>query len=305
MTNPTGQDLAQAVESYLMHCQKTRRLSRHTCSAYKTDLAVFRALASAEPVDSQTIVAALEKIIQNPAHKPTTIGRRVVAVHGFLNWWDQSLVHEVFSRIKFKMKKPKRLPRTIPKGELNLLLVGARDAPPKLVGEEMRLILLLFASTGLRVSELCSLRMLDVDAITGELKVFGKGSKERVVVIANTEVRTALGKYICEKRAQVLPTAPLFPNKRGKAIAPKWVQIRLRRVADISGVRRRVTPHMLRHTAATLLIEGGVDIRFVQRLLGHANLATTEIYTHVSDRALRSALERADVMRGFIGTPAL
>ena len=78
----------------------------------------------------------------------------------------------------------------------------------------------------------------------------------------------------------------------------------LQRVAEVSGVRRRVTPHMFRHTAATLLVEEGVDIRFVQRLLGHANLSTTEIYTHVSDQALRSALERADVMKGFVGSSA-
>jgi site-specific recombinase XerD len=130
MTSLTNKDLTQAIKSHLTYCQKARRLSRHTCSAYKTDLTVFQALVGAGSVDCQTIVTGLEKIIGNPVHKPATIGRRVVAIHGFLNWWDQSLVHEVFSRIKFRMKKPKRLPRTIPRSELNLILAGARDANP-------------------------------------------------------------------------------------------------------------------------------------------------------------------------------
>lgn len=247
----------------------------------------------------------LERIIGNPVHKPATIGRRVVAIHGFLNWWDQLLAREVLSSIKFRMRRPKRLSRTIPRGELNLILAGARDAPSGQVGHEMHLILLLLASTGLRVSELCSLRLLDIDSGRGELKVFGKGARERVVVVANMDVRAALERYIRENRQGATLAAPLFPNKRGKPITPKWVQMRLRRIAGISGVQRKVTPHMFRHTAATLLIEGGVDIRFVQRLLGHANLATTEIYTHVSDQALRTALERADVMRGFLEAPAL
>jgi integrase/recombinase XerD len=184
------------------------------------------------------------------------------------------------------MKRPRRLPKTIPKGELDLLLACARDS--SLVGQELHLILLVLASTGLRVSEPCSLRPDDVDAEKGELNVFGKGAKERVAVIANANVRAALRSHIEEQREGALPTAPLFCNSRGGSITPKWVQMRLRRLAEISGVRRRITPHMFRHTAATLLIEGGVDIRFVQRLLGHADIAITVIYTHVSDQALRS-----------------
>lgn len=124
-----------------------------------------------------------------------------------------------------------------------------------------------------------------------------------MVVIANETLRSALESYIEEHRDRTLPAAPLFCNSQGRAITPKVVQLWLQRVAEVSGVRRRVTPHMFRHTAATLLVEEGVDIRFVQRLLGHAELSTTEIYTYVRDRALRSALQRADVMRGYVGSP--
>jgi integrase/recombinase XerD len=198
------------------------------------------------------------------------------------------------------MKTPKGLPKTIPKRELNLLLTGAQASSSSPVGPHLHLILVLLASTGLRISELCALRLLDIDVEKGELQVFGKGSKERIVVIANATVRMTLGTYIEKHRDMAHPTAPLFCNKWGRAITPKWVSARLKLVAEISGVRRKITPHMFRHTAATLLIEGGVDIRFVQRLLGHSNISTTEIYTHVSDQALRSALELADVMQRFV-----
>lgn len=301
MTSSANVELVPAIRSYLTYCQKSRRLSHHTCSAYRSDLAIFREIVNADFADSETIVAALEKIIEDQAFKPATVGRRVTSVHGFVNWCDESLAHEVFSRIKFKMRRSRRLPKTIPRSELNLLFARARDAHSGVAGRQMHLIMVLLASTGLRISELCSLRLLDVDIERGEVKVFGKGAKERVVVIANSTVRAALGKYIVELREGAPATAPLFYNKRGRVIAPKWVQTRLISLAEASGVRRRITPHMFRHTAATLLIEGGVDIRFVQRLLGHANLSTTEIYTHVSDQSLRAALERADVMQGFMG----
>ncbi len=88
---PTRPQLAEAIKSYLAHCQNARRLSDHTCSAYKTDLAAFEAIVNTEPPDDQTIATALEKIIENPEHKAGTIARRVVAIHGFLNWWDKSL----------------------------------------------------------------------------------------------------------------------------------------------------------------------------------------------------------------------
>jgi integrase/recombinase XerD len=198
------------------------------------------------------------------------------------------------------MKAPKRLPKTIPRNELEQLLAGARNLPSEFEGWDIYLIVVLLASSGLRISELCSLRILDVNVHTGELKVFGKGARERIVVIANAIVRDDLAQFLSRYRNGMALAAPLFVNKWGRTIDAKWVRARLECLTELCGIRRKITPHMFRHTAATLLIEGGVDIRFVQRFLGHANLETTEIYTHVSDQALRVALERADVMQRFV-----
>ena len=169
-----GLELAPAVEAYLAYCRNARRLSDLTCSAYRTDLRAFQAIAGGGIVDRQAITAALARIIENPEHKPGTIARRVVAVHGFLNWQDEVLAYQVFSRLKFKMIQPKRLPKTIPERELNLLFAASRKVTLGLAGIEMHLILLHLAATGLRISELCSLRLLDVDIERGELSVFGK-----------------------------------------------------------------------------------------------------------------------------------
>ena len=135
---------------------------------------------------------------------------------------------------------------------------------------------------------------------TGEIKVFGKGARERIAVIANKRVRANLARHLKERTKRAGSEAPLFLNRRGRPLTPQCLRLRLHALASRSEVGRVVTPHMLRHTAATLLLEGGVDIRFVQRLLGHASIVTTQIYTHVTDLALRSALERADVMRAFV-----
>jgi integrase/recombinase XerD len=177
MTDTASSELAPAIESYLTYCQKTRRLSPNTCRAYKSDLAYFQRTASSELVDRQTIATTLRKIIENPEHKATTIVRRVIVIHEFLNWWDKSVARDLFAQLKFRMKLPKRLPRTIPRSELNLLFSGARDSSSGLVGPHLRLILILLASTGLRISELCSLRLLDIDTERASYGYLGRVQK--------------------------------------------------------------------------------------------------------------------------------
>jgi integrase/recombinase XerD len=139
----------------------------------------------------------------------------------------------------------------------------------------------------------------DVQTDTGQIKVYGKGARERIVIIANHQVRKIIASHVRALPEAERAPAHLFRNRRGRPMTPQCLRLRLHSLARKNRLGC-VTPHMLRHTAATLLLEGGVDIRFVQRLLGHASIATTQIYTHVSDAALRKALERADVMRALV-----
>lgn len=156
----------------------------------------------------------------------------------------------------------------------------------------------LMVSTGIRIGELCKLRIEDIAPDGSSLRVHGKGSRDRVAYISDARLRLGLVRLATEKKASRCSSA-LFVNRHGSAMKPQSIRSKLRKYATNIGMVRRVTPHMLRHTAATLLIEQGVDIRFVQRLLGHSSIATTEIYTHVSDEALRTTLARADVLGTF------
>lgn len=294
--------LHSRIETYLERCRSVRRLSSHTLDAYGIDLAQFAALIPGGEVLSSTLVrGCLTKIAENPRYSPATVRRKFASVRAFFRTTDEPLAFETFGTWKLKVRAPKMLPKAIPRRELSALLNSARTQQPGNPPTEgtTHLCLALMAATGLRVSELCALRVCDVRTDTGEISVYGKGARERIVIVANLRVRRVLAALIRSLPALDRASAPLFCNRRGRQMTPQCLRLRLHSLARRERLGR-VTPHMLRHTAATLLLEGGVDIRFVQRLLGHASIATTQIYTHVSDTALRNALERADVMRTLV-----
>ncbi|MDO5697509.1 MAG: tyrosine-type recombinase/integrase [Dermatophilus congolensis] len=157
--------------------------------------------------------------------------------------------------------------------------------------------LVVMLATGARVTETCSLRVADVDLAEGFLLLQGKGRRQRRVPLTDERSVQLLSSYLACRVLAAHAHDRLLCNDRGLPLAPGSLRIRLHRTVKAAGVKRRVTPHMLRHTAATRLLDSGTDIRYIQRLLGHAHLATTEIYTHVSSRSLRDALAAADALR--------
>jgi integrase/recombinase XerD len=287
------------IAGYVEHCRSARRLSDHTIAAYENDLFQFSALLGIEadwmPEELQR---GLTRIAENKGLAPASVKRKVASVRAFLRVTDKELALKTFGNWKLNIRMPKRLPKAILRTELNSLL-GVRKSTPSIDDATTRLCIALLAATGLRISELCALKVGRVRPQSGEIAVFGKGARERIVIIANKGVRKSLEHHIRALPSNG-PEAPLFLNSRGRPLSAQCLRLRLHSLRRQLGIRNRITPHMLRHTAATLLLEGGVDIRFVQRLLGHASIATTQIYTHVSDTALRSALERADVMGAFL-----
>jgi len=286
--------LRSEIDSYLEKCRGVRRLSPHTLSAYENDLNQLDArLPRDEPVTSNLLRSCLTTIAEDPNLAPTSVKRKLASVRAFLRATNEALALETFGNWRLKLKAPQRLPKAIARRELASLLETARLSAgnQQVDGDVTHLCLILMAATGLRVSELCALRIGDIRTDSGEIKVNGKGARERIAIVANGRVRKSLAAHIGALRKMGLGAADaIFHNRRGR---------RLHSVARRSRLSR-VTPHMLRHTAATMLLERGVDIRFVQRLLGHASIATTQIYTHVSDIALRDALVRADVMRALV-----
>lgn len=195
-----------------------------------------------------------------------------------------------FDAVEIRVRLPPRLPRCLPDGDMARLARAAAGA-----GAMDRLATMLLYATGMRVGELTSLRVRDVDLRAGTLRIVGKGDRERQVYVADPRLLGMLADFVSRRHGCAAGDARLLVDDCGRPAGPPSVRRALRRLCAAAGLARRVTPHVLRHTAATALLEAGVDVRMVQRVLGHASIATTQIYTHVTDRALRQAVERADI----------
>ena len=204
--------------------------------------------------------------------------------------------------------RSRKLPRIVPAHDLDKLFLYLRQAAGARLrrpGDVLRrphqcttlLSVALLVSTGVRVTELVSIRCQDIDLPGQSLRLLGKGRRERHVFVTNAWLTQFMDAYLEARSTLGLEHPQLLFNLRGRPLTAAAMRSRLLRATIEAGLSARVTPHMLRHTAATKLIEAGVDIRYIQRLLGHASLTTTEIYTHVSDGALRRVVADADVLR--------
>jgi site-specific recombinase XerD len=198
-------------------------------------------------------------------------------------------------------RRPARLPRVLSASEAATLVEAPMRSGAKDRRKEARLrrdaaLLELLYATGMRISELATLRLSQIDRTRRRLRVIGKGSKERELLYGQHAAR-ALDAYLQAGRQLLGPAADagdvVFLNATGRPLSARGARMVVARWVERSGLRRAASPHTLRHSFATLLLEGGADLRSVQDLLGHANLATTQIYTHLSDAALRSAYRSA------------
>lgn len=296
--------IADACGRFLDHCRIAKRLSPNTLRAYDIDLAAFRAFAggatSVEDVDREGLRSFARMLFDRLGLKETTVKRRMAAIKVMFRWLEQEEIIPLspFHRLDFTLRLPRRLPRALTADEIRRLLETA-EAEAKGSGFEsclMHFVVVALFATGLRIGELTSTALGDVDATTGTIRVRGKGNRERAVYLPQGHAAKTLTRYL-RARTRLAPTqAHLLISGSGAPATPQAIRRLLAALAERAGITRRVTPHMLRHTAATQLIEAGVDIRFVQKLLGHASIATTQIYTQVSDSSLRATLERANTV---------
>jgi len=263
-------------DEYLLSCAD-RGLAPLTLKAYRIDLKQFLSASGCCGIPSRADLTAYKVTISTLA--PASRLRKLMSLSAFCNWLlDAGHITAIpFRKSDFKVKVPRRLPR-------NLVISRVRDLLAELTGhrfDKMVVTLLLF--TGLRVAELCSLRVGDFDHTLGNLRVTGKGNRQRCVPISDRETADALKKYLTTRRG-IKPADPLLLNRCGKSLSTQSVRIILARYAP------GVTPHMLRHTCATLFCESGMNPRHVQRLLGHSSLATTERYLHLSEESLAASM---------------
>jgi integrase/recombinase XerD len=282
-----------AIDSFL--ALSTTRLAPRTVDAYRRDLADFSTWLDGLPAEaSAEQVAAYLARLRADGLAATTIARRVAALRSFFR--HQVLLGSRPDNPAAELELPRRrraLPKTLSPGEVERLIEAAAGTTPRSLRD--RALVELLYGAGLRVSEAVGLERAAIDLEGRLVRTIGKGSKERVVPIGR-EAAEALRRYLARGRPYLdkRPRRELFLNAQGGALTRAGAFLILKKLAESAGLEpERVHPHLLRHSFATHLLEGGADLRSVQEMLGHADLSTTELYTHVSDRRRRELYFRA------------
>ena len=280
-----------------------RGSSPHTIAAYRRDLEQFAAFLDKEglpwsEVDRRIARRYLAQM-QRRNLAPASMARKLAAMRSFYAYLVRQKVLPTHPlRSLATPKQPHRLPRYLSVEDTVTLLRAPDPATPR--GLRDRAILELLYSSGLRVSELVSLDLGDLDWSRRELRVRGKGGRHRIAVVGRPALRVVRS-YIQQARPQLAKERScraIFLNRLGGRLSDRSVRSLVSRYARQAGIKEAVTPHVLRHTFATHLLEGGADLRIVQELLGHARLTTTQRYTHVSRKHLREAFGRAFPLPG-------
>jgi integrase/recombinase XerD len=286
-------EITPAIALFLTHVKVEKGLSANTVAAYQRDLAKFNAFVqkrklTLEGVSCDDLVDFLASLYREKLES-RTVARHLVTLRNFFRF--AQIQELITADPSLNLESPK-VRRTLP-GYLKLEEVDRLLAQPDAktaLGSRDRAMLEVLYSTGLRVSELIGLRVTDLDAKVGCIRCIGKGDKERIVPAG----RKALGmveKYLRDARPKLLgkgvSTPALFVNRRGDALSRVGVWKILSAYGRRAGLRVALTPHMLRHSFATHLLERGADLRSVQLMLGHADISTTQIYTHVVEERLK------------------
>ena len=312
-------NLFDASGAFLEHCKTGKKLSPLTIRAYRRDLNCFcEQVGGGQDVQdfSETwIEGAVKSWFSAATLKATTVRRRLACIKAFVRWLShrEFILSNPLQRLHLEIKLPKRLPRNLQIDEIRTLvgvkpesLVGkspkkALSIPTRLEWNRLtaRLAIEVMTLTGVRVGELVKIELSHMNYLLQQIRVLGKGNRERCVSFPDVVTMKRLRVYrefaIARFGADVQPT--LFLNGLGRPANEQYIRRVIRVFSEAANLERRITPHMLRHTAATQLLEAGTDLRFVQKLLGHASITTTEIYTHVADHALRIEISRANVRR--------
>lgn len=296
--------VAEAIESFLFHCRYEKNLSPKTLKAYETDLRQFSGWLpppsgeSVADVDKQLLRQYIQSLFGWLMEK--SIKRKVATLKAFFRYLERedTIAASPFRKMDVRIREPRRLPRGVPLTELRVLfehLYRRKHDPSaggvrhyRLLVRDIAVLELLFA-TGARVSEVCSLTAEDVDLRLGSVRVLGKGSRERVIALCDPETLETLREYAALALAG--DRSPyFFRNRMGRRLSEQSVRDLLAKHIRHAGLGQPFTPHMVRHSVATLLLEEGMDIRYIQQLLGHSSITTTQIYTEVHRTGQRQLL---------------
>jgi integrase/recombinase XerD len=287
-------ELHRAIDSFLVELRVERGLSPHTIAAYRRDLGQFAAVAGRRWRDDPQALLDFVRGLQRSGAKGSTQARKSAAVRSFYGFaLREGLATKDIPALVDAPRPGSYLPDVLAADDVERIL----DAPPSedAIGIRDRAILELLYGCGLRVSELVGLDVDRVDLPNQQVRVIGKGNKERRVPMGD-EARERLHRYRVGPRAEWTaehPTEAVFVGQRGRRMSREAVWKLVKRWTEAAGIAERVTPHTFRHSFATHLLEGGADLRVVQALLGHASISTTQLYTHLTGERVREVYARS------------
>lgn len=277
------------IEKFITYLMDERNVSKHTLTNYKLDLGQFKIFTNdvdIEKIDYITLRGYLA-YLKKQGHTKRTIARKLSSIRSFFKFLCRDGYLTSNPSISVAGLKPdRRLPLFLTIGEVERLIDSAKNTAS---GLRDRAILETLYSTGIRVSELVGINIEDVDFIASSIRVYGKGKKERLLPIGEHALK-AIDEYLNLDTRQ---RGALFLNRRGGRLSARSIERILNKYIRIAGLKQGVSPHTLRHSFATHLLDRGADLRSVQELLGHSSLSTTQIYTHLSTARLKSAYNKS------------
>ena len=282
---------------YLEYCKKQKNLNDKTIKAYRIDLQQFIDFLETKGLEISTQSVRTFVMFLHDSYKVRSIKRKIASIKAWSSFLleNQLIIDDPFYHCHIKIRQPTLLPRTIPLRVIEAVLKEVHEATRQadtIVGKrrawrEAAVLELLFA-TGMRVSEVCGLQSDDVDLLERCVRIYGKGSKERMIQLENAEVLSTLDTY-----KQLEPSQPgesFIKNRLNHPLSDQSVRLIVCKYAKKTGYTAHITPHMFRHSFATLLLEADVDIRYIQKFLGHISISTTQIYTFVAAAKQRDIL---------------
>lgn len=298
--------LAKSIDLFLEHCSFEKKLSDKTLIFYGTDLRQFhdflvsRSIHTIQEIDKICVKSYVQQISK---FEPRTIKRKIASSKAYLNFleFEDYIIVNPYRKVRVRIREPLQIPIVLEFEEIRKLFTLVKTEQERAIrGNQVSLLLplrdlaifeLLFA-TGIRVSELCGIRSTDIDLETGKLLIQGKGNKQRTAQVCNLEALATLKKYADCFSIQIEKTGYFFVSRLISPLSTQSVRYLITKYCKRAGIRKNVTPHTFRHTFATLLLEQDVDIKYIQHLLGHSSINTTQIYTHVSTKKQIEILSR-------------
>lgn len=291
--------LKEEIEEFLKYCLLRKELDAKTVKAYGIDLRQFETF-----IESKEVAVTKESVNKYLIHihevyKQKTVKRKIASIRVFYNYLlsEEIIEESPIKAVKFKFKEDMVLPKTIPRGVIEMLLSSLytnyreaiSDAKKKKMLRDIAVIEFLFA-TGIRISELCDLKYTQFDLDNATLCIKGKGGKERYLQIGNESVLDILKEYYSEFEEDIKAHGYFFVNQRGSKLSDQSARRMIDTQVRYASIDMKITPHMFRHAFATLLLEEEVDIRYIQKMLGHSSIITTQIYTYVTSEKQKEIL---------------